>query len=44
MKKILAVLLCAMMLLSCTAAGLWLRQFNVPGWGSPSDPVPAQFE
>ena len=31
-------------LLSCTAAGLWLRQFNVPGWGSPSDPVPAQFE
>ena len=28
------------MLLVYTAGGLWIRQFNVPAWGSPSDPVP----
>ena len=28
------------MLLVYTAGALWIRQFNVPVWGSPSDPVP----
>lgn len=27
--------------LAYNAAGLWMRQFNVPAWGSPSDPIPA---
>jgi hypothetical protein len=29
-------------LLSCTAAGLWLQQFNVAAWGAPNDPLPAE--
>ena len=29
-----------MMLLGYTAVGLWMRQFNVPAWGSDEDPLP----
>lgn len=29
-------------LLSCTVAGLWMRQFDVASWGAPSDPLPAE--
>ena len=29
-----------MMLLSYTAVGLWMRQFNVPAWGRDEDPLP----
>ena len=25
------------------AVGLWIRQYNVPAWGGPDDPLPAQF-
>lgn len=28
-------------LFSAGALGLWMRQFNLPAWGGPSDPLPA---
>lgn len=31
-------------LLVYTSCGLWFRQFDVPSWGSPSDPLPAQAD
>ncbi len=30
-------------LLIYNATALWMRQFNVPAWGGPSDPVPASI-
>lgn len=31
-------------LLVANAVGLWVRQFDLPAWGDPSDPVPAPAE
>lgn len=28
-------------MITYTACGLWFRQFDVPSWGSPSDPLPS---
>ena len=36
-----AVVSVASTLLEINAIGLWMRQFDVPAWGGPSDPLPA---
>lgn len=36
-----AVVSVASTLLEVNAVGLWMRQFDVPAWGGPSDPLPS---
>lgn len=36
-----AVITTAAGLLEANSVGLWMRQFDVPAWGGPSDPLPA---
>ena len=38
-----AVLGAFTMLLTANLIGLWMMQFDVPNWGSPSDPLPASL-
>lgn len=35
-----SVFMAAINLLTMSSVGLWLRQFNVPAWGGPDDPLP----